>query len=256
MEYEGPERMPPTPLDWKDPRETHGQLLWPDGFSETEVRRLKESFTPARYACQIQQRPPEQDVDAEFPASYFGESIWFDDWPPAETHVLRVMSLDPSTGRGEHCDYSAFVLALRDTEGRTWIEADLDRRDVTQLSTRAVALAEAFRPIVFGVETNGFQYLLREPLQQALDHAGLRVDLCEVRTTTSKVLRIRSLSLHLARSHLRFRRTRGTELLVDQLRAFPSASHDDGPDALEQALRLIDERSSPRPEIEIDWAGA
>lgn len=256
MEYEGPERMVPTPLAWTDPREAHGQLLWPAGFSEAEVRRLKESFTPARYACQIQQRPPDQDVGAEFPASYFGESIWFDDWPPPETHVLRVMSLDPSTGRGEHCDYSAFVLALRDTEGRTWIEADLDRRDVTQLSTRAAALAEAFRPTVLGVEANGFQCLLREPLQQALHQAGLGVDLCEVRATTNKVLRIRSLSPHLARGHLRFRRTPGTQLLVEQLRAFPNAPHDDGPDALEQALSLIEQRSSPRPEIEIDWVGA
>jgi hypothetical protein len=31
-----------------------------------------------------------------------------------------------------------------------------------------------------------------------------------------------------------------TRLLVDQLRDFPSAAHDDGPDALEMALRLAE----------------
>jgi hypothetical protein len=30
-------------------------------------------------------------------------------------------------------------------------------------------------------------------------------------------------------------------MLVDQLRDFPLASHDDGPDALEMAVRLADE---------------
>jgi hypothetical protein len=32
--------------------------------------------------------------------------------------------------------------------------------------------------------------------------------------------------------------SRGTQRLVDQLHAFPLADHDDGPDALEMAVRL------------------
>jgi len=33
----------------------------------------------------------------------------------------------------------------------------------------------------------------------------------------------------------------GTRLLVDQLRDFPAGDHDDGPDALEMALRLAEQ---------------
>lgn len=33
----------------------------------------------------------------------------------------------------------------------------------------------------------------------------------------------------------------GTRLLVDQLRQFPVGNHDDGPDALEMAIRLAAE---------------
>jgi hypothetical protein len=39
---------------------------------------------------------------------------------------------------------------------------------------------------------------------------------------------------------LRFKtRSPGTALLVQQLQDFPLGDHDDGPDALEQALRLM-----------------
>jgi hypothetical protein len=41
---------------------------------------------------------------------------------------------------------------------------------------------------------------------------------------------------------LRFLRvSTSTRLLVDQLRDFPAGAHDDGPDALEMAVRLAEE---------------
>jgi hypothetical protein len=36
-------------------------------------------------------------------------------------------------------------------------------------------------------------------------------------------------------------------MLVDQLREFPHAAHDDGPDALEMALRLAESLAQPPP---------
>jgi phage terminase large subunit-like protein len=40
------------------------------------------------------------------------------------------------------------------------------------------------------------------------------------------------------RRELRVRNNPGGRLLVDQLMDFPNADHDDGPDALEMAIRL------------------
>jgi hypothetical protein len=53
--------------------------------------------------------------------------------------------------------------------------------------------------------------------------------------TVNKLVRIRRLTEPLTQRKMRFRRTRGTQLLVDQLRQFPNAANDDGPDALEGA---------------------
>jgi predicted phage terminase large subunit-like protein len=60
----------------------------------------------------------------------------------------------------------------------------------------------------------------------------------------NKVVRIRRLGTYLHRRQVRFRSTPGSRMLVDQLRDFPEAAHDDGPDALELAVR--------RPEVLTD----
>jgi predicted phage terminase large subunit-like protein len=64
--------------------------------------------------------------------------------------------------------------------------------------------------------------------------------------TRNKVVRIRRLGLYFGRGQVRFRNTRGTRLLVDQLRDFPNAEHDDGPDALELAVRRLELLVNPR----------
>jgi hypothetical protein len=56
----------------------------------------------------------------------------------------------------------------------------------------------------------------------------------------NKRVRIRRIGTFLAQRKLRFKaRSGGTALLADQLRDFPVGEHDDGPDALEMALRLL-----------------
>jgi predicted phage terminase large subunit-like protein len=56
----------------------------------------------------------------------------------------------------------------------------------------------------------------------------------------AKMVRIRQLTSHLARGRLKFKKnSRGAKLLVQQLRDFPNGDHDDGPDALELAIRVL-----------------
>lgn len=56
-----------------------------------------------------------------------------------------------------------------------------------------------------------------------------------------KIPRIKLLTPLLAAGRIKFVRTPGTSLLVEQLRAFPLHNHDDGPDALEMGIRLCEE---------------
>jgi predicted phage terminase large subunit-like protein len=55
----------------------------------------------------------------------------------------------------------------------------------------------------------------------------------------NKEVRIRRIGPYLAQRQMRFKaRSPGTLLRVQQLKDFPLGDHDDGPDALEAAIRL------------------
>jgi predicted phage terminase large subunit-like protein len=72
-----------------------------------------------------------------------------------------------------------------------------------------------------------------------------------------KVVRIRRLTPYLAKRQIRFKAgSKGARLLVEQLRDFPNGDHDDGPDALDQAVQLGREVWGPQwePVSEILWA--
>jgi hypothetical protein len=75
---------------------------------------------------------------------------------------------------------------------------------------------------------------------------GRVVPLHWVVNTHPKVVRIQHLGLYFGRSQMRFRNTRGTRMLVDQLRDFPNAAFDDGPDALDLAVRTLELVLNPR----------
>jgi predicted phage terminase large subunit-like protein len=71
----------------------------------------------------------------------------------------------------------------------------------------------------------------------------------------NKVVRIRTLTPFLARGIMRFKGdSPGARLLVDQLRDFPLGDHDDGPDSLEMAVRLLAHLIRPEPVEEYVYA--
>jgi predicted phage terminase large subunit-like protein len=239
MEFE-PDRMRPTTLNgWTDRRTEVGELLWPALFDRASVASLTRELGSARAAGQLQQRPPEHYEGAEWPNEYFGASRWFDDWPPEERIVLRVMALDPSKGGHEKSDYSAFVLLALEIGGRMWVDADIQRRDTDRIVRDAFAIGRDFRPDGFGIESNGFQSLLCAPIAERSKRAGFALPIFPIHNNSNKRERIRRLTPYLSRGELRFKRdSPGAELLVDMLREFPGHQYDDGPDALEMAVRL------------------
>jgi hypothetical protein len=68
-----------------------------------------------------------------------------------------------------------------------------------------------------------------------------------IENTVPKQVRIRRLGSYLSTRRFRFKsNSPSTSLLVEQLKQFPIADHDDGPDALEMAIRLAEEYVAAR----------
>ncbi|QGJ71049.1 Hypothetical protein PBC10988_27520 [Planctomycetales bacterium 10988] len=213
------------------------ELLWPEEEDLYTLMLMRENeghrvFLREKQGVSV-------DVEAcEWPEDYFEDSLWFDAYP-SELHT-KVIALDPSKGRdSRRGDYSAYASIAIGKDGLCYLDADLARRPTEQMIADGVALCRSFQPQAFGVESNHYQELLGNEFERVFHEEGIPLVPYLIENRSPKIVRIRTLSPWLAQRKLRFRRTPGMRLLVSQLRDFPDPqSHDDGPDALEMALRL------------------
>jgi len=213
-------------------------VLWEEVEDLYTLMRMRAEIGETAFNREKQGVPLDPEM-CEWPEDYFGEHIWFDAWP--DTFAIRVMALDPSKGRDAgRGDFSAYVLLGIDPMGVAYVEADLARRPTPRMVADGVALCLRFRPHGFGIEVNQYQELLCDEF--AAEFARQKVTHivpAALHNYAPKVMRIRRLGSLLAQRRLRFlRASTSTQLLVDQLRDFPVGAHDDGPDALEMAIRL------------------
>lgn len=214
------------------------ELLWPEEEDLYSLMCMRVEGGRTAFEREKQNSPVNPDA-CEWPDDYFNESIWFDDWP-ARLRV-RTLALDPSKGAdSRRGDYSALVAVGVDQRGIVYVEADLARRPTPQIVADAVAFCGRLNPDVFGVEANQFQDLLAADLEEEFRRQGmLGARPWPIDNRVNKLVRVRRLGPLLASGRLRFKNhSPGTRLLVEQLKEFPIGDHDDGPDALEMAVRL------------------
>ena len=213
-------------------------VLWPDLEDLHTLMRMRAESGRSAFEREKQNSPIRPEL-CEWPESYFDETIWFDVWP--ERLAVKTLALDPSKGSdSRRGDYSAFIRLGVDRRGILYAEADLARRPTPQIVADGVEHYRQFHPDAFGVEANQFQELLGAVFETEFQKQGLLgVRPWLVNNQVNKQVRIRRLGPYLASRRLRLKSdSPSTRLLVDQLKVFPAGDHDDGPDALEMAIRL------------------
>lgn len=214
------------------------ELLWPEEEDLYTLMCMRAEGGRGAFEREKQSTPIQPEL-CEWPENYFDETLWFERWPDALW--IKVLALDPSKGRDDRRgDYSAYVLLGIDSRGTLFVEADLARRPTPQMVADGVAIYARFRPDAFGVESNQFQELLAADFDEEFRRQGLATGaVWTIDNRVNKLVRIRRLGPYLAARRLKFKAdSPATALLVHQLRDFPLADHDDGPDALEMAIRL------------------
>lgn len=176
----------------------------------------------------------------EWPNEYFGDIIWVDSFPEDYDIRCKSMFLDPSKGKNsKQGDYSASIQLARTKDGTLYCDAKLKRSNSEDLTDEFVDDMGEFWPDSAGVEINQFQHLLAEEIKKKMRKRQIDIPIVEIYNNISKEVRIRRLGPYLSNQKLRFVRSEGTRLLVSQLREFPLGKHDDGPDGLEGALRVL-----------------
>ena len=142
-------------------------------------------------------------------------------------------AIDPSLGKqGASRDPSALLVGgfNRETGVLDVVEAAIRRRLPDRIIEDAIALQRQYRCVLWAVETVQFQAFLYSELIKRAAAAGIPFPARAVTPIADKLLRIESLQPHMANGLIRLHASQTT--LIDQLRHFPKADHDDGPDAL------------------------
>jgi len=213
-------------------------VLWPEREDLYTLMCMRAESGHTAFEREKQNSPVNPEM-CEWPEAYFDETVWFDAWPK---HLqLKTLALDPSKGSdARRGDYSAFVALGVDARGILYLEADLARRNTSQIVADGVELCRLFQPDAFGIESNQFQELLGGQFEAEFRRQGmLGVQPSTLDNRVNKLVRIRRLGPYLSSGRLRFKAdSPSTRLLVEQLREFPVGDHDDGPDAAEMAVRL------------------
>ena len=216
-----------------------GEPLWPvryDAAALDEIHRSKDDYW---WLAQYQQRPTRHE-NAQWPDSYFSPDIWCDSftWPDAFEVAAQVT--DPSMGKNTKAgDFAATTFAGL-CGGKIWIDSRIRRESPESIVRGAIQMYNRLHPDVTGIESNAFQALF-SPIfhQQCRDWGIPPISMQHIDNRVNKNLRISNIGPYLRDDKLRFLDTADNRLLVRQLQEFPIADHDDGPDALEMALRLL-----------------
>lgn len=172
-------------------------VLWPAREPLYKLMQLRAAIGSAAFISENQNDPINPEL-CEWPESYFGPDIWFDEWPG--NLELRSIGLDPSKGKdAKHGDFSAFVLVGRDKHGVLYKEPDLRKdRTAEAIIDEAIEHQRRFKADVFGVEVNMFQELLAGYMSKKAAAAGVMVPIVPIVNMIDKKARITRLGPYLA----------------------------------------------------------
>ena len=141
---------------------------------------------------------------------------------------------DPSLGKaGASRDPSALLVGglNRQTGILDVVEAAIKKRLPDRIIEDVIAYQAEYRCLLWVIETVQFQAFLYSELVKRAAARGIPVPARGVQPISDKLLRIESIQPHVKNGLIRLHPSQTT--LIDQLRHFPKADHDDGPDALQ-----------------------
>jgi len=216
------------------------EVLWPE-LEDYLTLMIEREDSALAFQAEKQNAPldPRECIFSEAKLRY-----WDDDYEGVPELLAALGqdgyfygACDPSLGhRKDRGDYSAIIVLYHviETKVNYVIAADLARRGPDDTIERILHYAAKYSFNKFGVETNQFQEIMADNIEKRARKRGIQLPLHKITSTANKRVRITNLEPEVCQSTIRFCRQHLT--LLEQLRQFPLAKHDDGPDALEMAI--------------------
>jgi predicted phage terminase large subunit-like protein len=215
-----------------------GTSLWPALHPIEKLLKQKQMMGTLAFNREKMNSP----VDEE---GMFREE-WFRYYHPADllkVPLVVVGYFDPSIESGASADFKAIITVGLDVAEMVYyvLDAFIRRASIDRAIDAAYVRHQQYSYLAFGVEDNLFQKLLLREFDRAAQEKKLLLPLKGVTSTLSKETRVSGLSPLVERGRIRFCRGQSDQdLLIEQLLFVPSPTvNDDGPDALEGAVRML-----------------
>ncbi len=194
------------------------------------------------FDCEMQNDPSNDDA-----APFKDLTYWVvpcRDW-------LYYGACDPSLGKNNKSrDPSAIMVGGYDREHGILdvVEASICRRVPDKIISDIIEFQKQYPMIMaWAIETVQFQEFLKTELVKRSAKEHRHVPARGVHPIVDKGLRIESLQPHVANGLIRFRQNQS--VLLEQLRFWPEADHDDGPDCLHMLWALAASGAGGMPRI-------
>ena len=212
------------------------EVLWPEVENYYYLMKMRVSDGPAFFDSEKQNEPihPEDCLFREEWFKYWGD-------PGGQTASLEpqdriLCAVDPSMGRGRSDPSAILIGAVRQSGVIDILEADIRRRHPDAIMEDLFHYHTQYNFDRVVIEEVQFQEFFKDQVVRESARRGLYLPVEGIRPHADKTLRITKLQPHIKNGFIRFRRS--DRQLLDQLKYFPKADHDDGPDALEMLFSL------------------
>lgn len=231
------------------------EVLWEEEYDYYSLMKIKKIEGPFEFNTEMQNDPRNRE-DCYFNLQKF--KYWSDKYPSEADLVADLKddidyfgACDPSMGgKGKNADYSAIIVLARHKKENIFyvVRADIKQRPPEELIEDIVNCHRNRTFAGFVLEANMFQGLFIHSIKTQAAQEGVHTSIQPIHNSLNKERRIRQLDNWITPGWVRF--CKDHDRLLEQLQDFPMGSHDDGPDALEMALRCAN--MTPPGTI---WAG-
>lgn len=211
------------------------QVLWPDVEPYYYLMAMRVSDGPACFDSEKQNEPVN-------PNDCLFQEEWFR-FVPEPVYINKASrfycAVDPSMGSSSsRSDPSAILAGCVSPDGVIdIIQADIQKRHPDSIMETLFEYHKQYRFERIVIEEVQFQQLFKDQVLKEGAKRKIYPPLEGARPISDKTLRISKLQPHIKNGIIRFRRNQTR--LLEQLKYFPKATHDDGPDALEMLFNLI-----------------
>tara|TARA_R100001224_G_scaffold113268_1_gene98062 strand:+ start:1474 stop:3003 length:1530 start_codon:yes stop_codon:yes gene_type:complete len=218
-----------------------GKSLWENFWSLEELKTIKASVSPSKWASQYMQRPTGEGISI-IPKDWF--KIWDQDTPPACDYLIQ--SYDTAFLKSERADFTAITTwGVWYPEGQigeeryNGDEAHLilldcikERFDFPELKAEALRLYDYWDPDTVIIESKASGI----PLVQELRRVGIPVNTFSPGKGQDKIARLNSVSPIFQDGRIWVPENRWGEELIEEVSDFPGGENDDLVDATTLAL--------------------